>query len=160
MRSSGWTPSIVPRGDDETVYLVTDDLGTLGSVWREADVETTDLETVITDLLTGQYSDPVRVIAFNTVKRWSQDVSEDVAHELRRRYVVNRPFNCGLMSSHFLASLLSTRHGGSACPVGAGRGCGDGASAAYIRLLVGHRIDGPADASLGSWSFPRSPSAS
>lgn len=85
MRSSGWTPSIVPGGDDQTVYLVKDDLGRLGAVWREADDEATDLETVITDLLTGQYKDPVRVIAFNTAERWSQDVSEDVAHELRRR---------------------------------------------------------------------------
>ena len=85
MRSSGWTPSIVPNGDDQTVYLVKDDLGRLGAVWREADDEATDLETVITDLLTGQYKDPVRVIAFNTAERWSQDVSEDVAHELRRR---------------------------------------------------------------------------
>jgi hypothetical protein len=82
---STWTPSIVPRGDDETVYLVKDDLGRLGAVWREADDEATDLETVITDLLTGQYKDPVRVIAFNTAEGWSQDVSEDVAHELRRR---------------------------------------------------------------------------
>ena len=80
-----WTPSIVPNGDDETVYLVKDDRGKLGRVWREADAEASDLETVITDLMTGQYSDPVRVIAFNTVERWSQDVSEDVAHELRRR---------------------------------------------------------------------------
>jgi len=85
MRSSGWTPSIVPNGNDQTVYLVKDDLGHLGAVWREADDEATDLETVITDLLTGQYKDPVRVIAFNTAERWSQDVSEDVAHELRRR---------------------------------------------------------------------------
>jgi hypothetical protein len=85
MRSSGWTPSIVPNGEDQAVYLVKDDLGRLGAVWREADAEATDLETVITDLLTGQYHDPVRVISFNTVERWSQDVSEDVAHELRRR---------------------------------------------------------------------------
>ena len=75
----------MPGGDDETVYLVKDDLGKLGSVWREADAEVTDLETVITDLLTGQYSDPTRVIAFNAVERWALDVSEDVAHELRRR---------------------------------------------------------------------------
>jgi len=80
-----WTPSIVPAGDAQTVYLVADDLGKLGSVWREADVETTDLETVITDLLTGQYQNPVRIIAFNTAERWAQDVSEDIAHELRRR---------------------------------------------------------------------------
>src|SRR3978361_1027978 len=85
MRSSGWTPSIGPNGEDLTVYLVKDDLGRLGAVWREAHAEATDLETVITDLLTGQYHDPVRVNSFNTVERWSEDVSEDVAHELRRR---------------------------------------------------------------------------
>jgi hypothetical protein len=30
MRRSGWTPSIVPRGDDQNVYLVMDDLGQAG----------------------------------------------------------------------------------------------------------------------------------
>lgn len=85
MRNSGWTPSIVPTSDDQTVYLVQDDFGRLGAVWREADAEATNLETVITDLLTGQYKDPARVVAFNTAERWSQDVSEDVANELRRR---------------------------------------------------------------------------
>ena len=54
-------------------------------IWSEADAEATDLETVITDLLTGQYRSPVRVVAFNTEERWSEDVSEDVAAELRRR---------------------------------------------------------------------------
>jgi hypothetical protein len=85
MRRFGWTPSIVPNDNDETVYLVADDFGRLGRVWREADYETTDLETVIQDLLTGQYSNPVRVVAFNTAERWSEDVSGDVAGELRRR---------------------------------------------------------------------------
>lgn len=37
MRRSGWTPSIVPAGDDQNVYLVVDDLGRFGRVWREAD---------------------------------------------------------------------------------------------------------------------------
>ncbi len=85
MSKSGWTPSIVPHGRDETVYLVAADFGQLGPAWVEADYGTTDLETVIQDLLTGQYRDPIRVIAFNTAERWSEDVSEDVAHELRRR---------------------------------------------------------------------------
>ncbi|MET4804582.1 hypothetical protein [Bradyrhizobium sp. LB11.1] len=82
MRTS---PSIVPAGDDQTVYLVKDDLGRLGAVWREADAETTDLETVIADLMAGEYSDPVRIIAFNTAERWSEDVSEDVAREIQHR---------------------------------------------------------------------------
>ena len=80
-----WTPSIVPNGDDQNVYLVVDDFGRNGRVYREADVEETDLETVIADLLSGQYKNPVRVVSFNTAEKWSQDVSADVAHELRHR---------------------------------------------------------------------------
>jgi hypothetical protein len=84
MRKSGWTPSIVPNGDDQNVYLVLDDLGR-SRIWRETDADATDLETVISDLLSGQYKSPLRVIGFNTAERWSEDVSADVAHELRRR---------------------------------------------------------------------------
>jgi hypothetical protein len=84
MRKARWTPSIVPEGYDQNVYLVVDELGR-SRVWREMDVEATDLETVITDLLEGQYSSPVRVVGFNTAEKWSQDVSGDVANELRRR---------------------------------------------------------------------------
>jgi hypothetical protein len=85
MRKSGWTPSIVPTGDDPTVYLVVDDLGRLGRVWREADYERTDLETVIQDLLAGEYSNPIGVFGFNPWEGWSRDVSADVAQALRRR---------------------------------------------------------------------------
>jgi len=85
MRRTGWTPSIVPKGDDQNVYLVVDDFGRNGRSYRETDVETADLETVILDLLEGQYNNPIRVVAFNTAEGWSQDVSEDIAQELRRR---------------------------------------------------------------------------
>jgi hypothetical protein len=74
-----------PDDDDQNVYLVVDDFGRNGRAWREADVQDTDLETVILDMLEGQYKNPVRVVAFNTAEKWSQDVSIDVAHELRRR---------------------------------------------------------------------------
>jgi hypothetical protein len=78
-------PSIVPRDGDHDVYLVLDDFGRLGQAWRETDPERTDRETVIRDLLDGQYTDPVRVVSFNTAEGWSRDVSEDVAEALRRR---------------------------------------------------------------------------
>jgi hypothetical protein len=84
MRKSNWTPSIVPNEHDQTVYLVADDFK-VGRVWREAEYDDTDLETVIQDLLTGQYNNPSRIVAFNTAEKWSQDVSEDIAQELRRR---------------------------------------------------------------------------
>jgi len=80
------SPSIVPVIDRDT-YLILDDFGRLGCAWRETNIEDTELESVINDLLEGQYSNPVRVISFNTAGGWSRDVSEDVAHDLRRRCV-------------------------------------------------------------------------
>jgi hypothetical protein len=83
MHNPNWTPSIVPSERDHTVYLVADDFKS-GRVWCETVYELTGLEKVIEDLLTGQYNNPSRVVAFNTAEHWSQDVSADVAHELRR----------------------------------------------------------------------------
>jgi hypothetical protein len=85
MSKTSWTPSIVPNEYDQTVYLVVDDLGKSGRVWREADVEDTNLEAVILGLLEGQYKNPIRVVAFNTAEKWSDDVSRDITQELRRR---------------------------------------------------------------------------
>src|SRR5205823_7164227 len=79
------SPPIVPDIDRDT-YLVLDDFGGLGCAWRETNVQDTDLEAVIDDLLEGQYSNPVRIISFNTAEgRWSRDVSEDVARKLCQR---------------------------------------------------------------------------
>jgi uncharacterized NAD-dependent epimerase/dehydratase family protein len=85
MRRSS-TPSIVPTGDNQNVYLVVDDFGRNGRVYRETDVETADLETTILDLMAGEYRNPIRVVAFNTTARWSEDVSKDIAREIRRRF--------------------------------------------------------------------------
>ena len=97
MRDTDWTPSIVPGGEDLDVCLVMNDFGRRGRAWCETDVEATDLETIMQDLLDGQYSDPVRVVSFNTAEGWSQDISADVAQELRRR--------CGLEMREIPPSL-------------------------------------------------------
>jgi hypothetical protein len=75
----------VPYGADQTAYLVIDRFGGLGSVYRETEVERADLETIITDLMSGQFNDPIRVVAFNTLEHWSEDVSKDVAREIQIR---------------------------------------------------------------------------
>ena len=81
-----FSPSIVPSGEDQNVYLLLDQFGgRLGRAWRETDEEDTDFETLIRHLLEGQYSNPVRVVAFNTAEGWSRDVSDNVADELRER---------------------------------------------------------------------------
>ncbi len=81
------SPSIVPQGADQDTYLVLEDFGRMGCAWRETDVENADREMLIRDLVDGQYSRPVRIVAFNTTEGWSRDVTVDIADELRRRYV-------------------------------------------------------------------------
>jgi hypothetical protein len=42
----------------------------LSAIWREADSDETDRETVLSDQLSGQYRNPARVIAFNVSEGW------------------------------------------------------------------------------------------
>jgi hypothetical protein len=98
MRKSNWTPSIVPAGEDQNVYMLVDDLGRLGRIWPEMNLESIDLETVIADLLTGRYNNPIQVVSFNIAEGWARDLSEDVAQELRRP--------CGLQLSEVPASVF------------------------------------------------------
>ena len=80
-----WAPSVVPSGHDQTVYLVLDDFGRDGRCYRETEIERTDLETTISDLMLGQYNNPTAVVAFNLAEEWARDVSPAIAAEIRRR---------------------------------------------------------------------------
>ena len=82
-------PTLVPHSDG-TVHIVLDDFGKAGRAYRETAEEDTTLGSVVDDLLTGQFSNPVRVVAFNTSEGWSRDVSEDVAREVVRRLAGRR----------------------------------------------------------------------
>jgi hypothetical protein len=84
MLSRNLTPSLVPDFD-VTVHIVLDDFGAAGRVYRETDEATASREDVIDYLLTGQFNNPLRVIAFNTAEGWARDVSEDIAWKLTRR---------------------------------------------------------------------------
>jgi hypothetical protein len=67
-------PPVVPYGADQTVYLVV-----------EAPARTTeraDIETIVSELLSGRFIDPIKVLAFNTLEHWSEDLSRDVAQEI------------------------------------------------------------------------------
>src|SRR5690242_13093150 len=84
MPHAGWSPRIGPDSASETAYLVVDRLST-GAVYRETDINAADLETIAADLLSGQYKDPVSIVAFNTSGKWSADVSADIAAEIQAR---------------------------------------------------------------------------
>jgi hypothetical protein len=78
------SPSIISAFDSD-VYLVLDDFGPIGRAYREVDEHAADRETIIRALMSGEYNDPVRIVAFNTAEGWARDVTTDVAREIRGR---------------------------------------------------------------------------
>jgi len=75
-------PPTVPYGADQTIYLVVEGPGQHGTARK---TERADIETVIADLLSGQFNDPIEVVAFNTLEHWTDDLSKDIAREIRCR---------------------------------------------------------------------------
>ena len=80
------TPPSAPHGPQQDTYLVLEDFGPRGRCWRASDEEDTDRETLIRDLFSGEYTEPVRIVAFNSAEGWCRDVTLDIADEVRRRY--------------------------------------------------------------------------
>jgi hypothetical protein len=87
MRSPTLAPLAHGAPQDPTVYIVLDDFGPLGRAYRETDEGEADERTIIANFLSGQYSRPVRVVAFNTDDHSSCDVSEDIAHAVAERAI-------------------------------------------------------------------------
>ena len=74
------TPLAPREPFDVTVYIALNDFGALGRSYVETDEAEADEATIIENILTGEYSHPIRVIAFNTVEGWARDVTEDIAN--------------------------------------------------------------------------------
>jgi hypothetical protein len=79
--------TIVPKTKSRDIYLVLDDCGEFGRIWRETHEADTERGRLIQDLLAGQYYDPICIVAFNVSDGWSRDVTDDIADELRDRCV-------------------------------------------------------------------------
>jgi hypothetical protein len=84
MPKTGLMPNAVSRAD-ATIYLVVDRVGSPRNARRQTKVELTGIEAMISNLIAGQFNDPLRVVAFNTLGHWSKDVSRDVAEEIQTR---------------------------------------------------------------------------
>jgi len=100
------TPPVVPYGADQTIYLIVDHCGTGSAVPVEREIERTDFDKVLADFMAGQFHDPVRVVAFNTLEHWSKDISIDVAREIQSRCDSD---SCGLPP--YLAGFLEIHLG-------------------------------------------------
>jgi hypothetical protein len=71
----------VPYGADQTLFVVVDRIG--GT--KEIRIERTDLDNTIGEFIAGCFSDPVRVLSFNTLEHWIKDISAEVAAEIQSR---------------------------------------------------------------------------
>lgn len=80
----------MPNGHDQTLYLIVNKFGTLGTSFAETDVEQATLDATIIALMSGEYSDPVAVVAINITTGWSSDASENVAREIYRAELTGR----------------------------------------------------------------------
>ncbi|WP_284269723.1 hypothetical protein [Bradyrhizobium iriomotense] len=64
-----------------------------------------DYKTLIRDLLDGRYSDPARIVCFNTTEGWSRVVTMDIAGELQRRWAEGEAMPASLQ--HLLEMTIS-----------------------------------------------------
>src|ERR1700729_1323166 len=71
--------------NDVTAYIVLEDFGDLGRAFRETDIAEANHDTIVRNMISGEYEDPLRVVAFNTVEGWSRDVSEEIAYDVLDR---------------------------------------------------------------------------
>ena len=95
---------LVPDGD-VTVHIVLNDFGDLGRAYVETDEAAADEATIVENILTGQYSYPLRVVAFNTAEGWSRDVTEDIAVAAMNR-VRSEQGSIGKVAQEFLERTL------------------------------------------------------
>jgi hypothetical protein len=72
------TASLAPEHQsDVTVHIVLDDFGNSGRAYRETAEEAADFNTVVDDLMAGQFNNPIRVIAFNLSEGWFKRVAKE-----------------------------------------------------------------------------------
>ena len=95
---------LVPDGDI-TVHIVLNDFGDLGRAYVETDEAAADEATIVDNILSGQYSHPLRVVAFNTAEGWARDVTEDIAVAVMNR-VRSEQRSIGKVAQEFLERVL------------------------------------------------------
>lgn len=69
----------------ETVHIVLNDFGRLGLVLVETDPARADPETIVRNMLTGQYDQPIRVDAYNVAAGTAHDASGEIARLIAQR---------------------------------------------------------------------------
>jgi hypothetical protein len=102
MRRSSWSPAILPYGTDQkrscptarikpSPSLSTAWVGSVGFTAKPTSSGRTSKQPSPASSQ-GQFNDPIRVVAFNSLERWPREVSEDITLEIQTR--------CASISEH------------------------------------------------------------
>ena len=99
------TPLAPHEPFDVTVHIVLNDFGPLGRAYAETDEAEADEATIVENIMSGQYSHPLRVVTFNTAEGWGRDVTEDIAQSvLNKAQNEHRPIS--IVVQEFLVRTL------------------------------------------------------
>jgi hypothetical protein len=78
-------PRLVPDAHPypgHVVHIVLNDFGRFGAAYVETGADEADRDAIVENIVTGQYSNPVAVVAFNLEEGWSRDVSAEICREV------------------------------------------------------------------------------
>jgi hypothetical protein len=59
-----------------------DEIGEFGNVWREMAEGEANEATIVRWIIEGQFSRPIRIVAFDTDDGWSHDMTRNIAAKL------------------------------------------------------------------------------
>jgi hypothetical protein len=75
------SPPLAPKlNGDATVYIVLSDFGSLGRTYVETDEAAANERDVVSNITSGQYPNPIRVVAFNTAED-GRAMSQRILHK-------------------------------------------------------------------------------
>jgi len=102
---------LAPRqtADDVMVYIVLNDFGELGRAYVETDEAEADETTIVRKIVNGEYSNPVRVVAFNTAEGWSLDATEEIARAVQE--LADAEGHASKSAQHFVERIAGESSG-------------------------------------------------
>ena len=74
--------SIAPDSEHAAYLLLDEMTNQHGSIWPEISAAEANEATIVQWIIEGQFSRPIKIVAFNTEYEWSRDVTHDIAAKL------------------------------------------------------------------------------
>jgi hypothetical protein len=102
------SPPLFPSLDHD-LHFVLCDFGKNGQAFVKTDPAHADRNTVICNLIAGEYERPLNVIAFNLAEGWVCDVSESVAKAITKSGASLTAGTSAFVETHFVQIERSPR---------------------------------------------------